>query len=471
MSESNGAVIAGPAPDDLILISVDDHLVEPPNMFDGRLAAKFAERAPRVITRDDGREMWLFEGIEIPNFGLNAVSGRPQEEYGIEPTRFDEIRRGCFDVDARIDDMNAGGVLGSMCFPSFPQFSGQIFANTEDKVLALAVLRAYNDWHVEEWCGAHPGRFIPLALLPYWDPLLMAAEVERMAARGVRAVAWSENPEKLGVPSFHSDHWDPFWRACDSNGTVICLHIGSSSQVKLPSLESRFTTMLTLQPTSVMDTAADLLWSRVPQLYPNIRFALSEGGIGWVPYLLERADYVYRNHRIWTGSDLGGRLPSDVFREHFIACFIDDAAGLRLLDLVGPDIVCIETDYPHSDSTWPESPERLAHSFRGLDPAQVEAITHGNAMRLFGFDPFAKRPRAGCTVGALRAEARDVDIGPFPARATFEPPASPLTLTDLLSRAEHPLLDKQAEIEGAGGAEVPSDSSNTEAVTSLASQH
>lgn len=433
--------------DDLTIISVDDHLVEPPDMFDDRLPRRFQPRAPRVITRDDGREMWLFEGVEIPNFGLNAVSGRPQEEYGIEPTRFDEIREGCFDVDRRIDDMNAGGVLGSMCFPSFPQFCGQIFANTEDKDLALAVLQAYNDWHVDAWCGAHPGRFIPLGLLPYWDPLLMSAEVERLADRGVRAVTWSENPEKLGVPSFHSTHWDPFWRACDARGIVICLHIGSSSQVKLPSLESPFTAMLNLQPTSVMDTAADLLWSRVPQEFPNIRFALSEGGIGWIPYLLERADYVYEHHSRWTGTDLGGRLPSQVFREHFVACFIDDAVGLRLLDLVGPDIVCLEVDYPHSDSTWPNTPERIVGDLAGLDPATVAAVTHGNAMRIFGFDPFAHRSAEHCTVGALRAEAGHVDVGPAPVRRPFEAPASPLTLLDLLSRAEHPLLDQQARDE------------------------
>jgi predicted TIM-barrel fold metal-dependent hydrolase len=435
--------------DDLILISVDDHLVEPRDMFAGRLPAQLADRAPRVIERDDGREMWLFEGVEIPNFGLNAVSGRPQEEYGIEPTRFDEIRPGCWDVDARIDDMNAGGVLGSMCFPSFPQFAGQIFANTADKDLALAVLQAYNDWHVEAWCGAHPGRFIPLVLLPYWDPELMAAEVRRMAASGVRALAWSENPEKLGVPSFHSDHWDPFWRACDEHGMVLCLHIGSSSQVKLPSVESPFTAMLTLQPTSVMDTASDLLWSRVPQLFPNIKFALSEGGIGWIPYLLERADYVYGNHSRWTGTDLGGKLPSEVFREHFVACFIEDSVGMRLLDLVGPDIVCIETDYPHSDSTWPSSPESLFKTFDGVSADDVAAITHRNAMRIFGFDPFAHRAPERCTVAALRSEATHVDVGPMAPRGPFTPPTSPLTLMDLLTKAEHPLLDEQAEREGA----------------------
>lgn len=450
MAESATGIGRGVDPQDLTIISVDDHLVEPPDMFDGRLPAAFADRAPRVIENAAGREMWLFEGVEIPNFGLNAVSGRPQEEYGIEPTRFDEIRRGCWDVDARVDDMNAGGVLASLNFPSFPQFCGQIFANTEDKALALAVLRAYNDWHLEEWVGAHPGRFIPLALLPYWDPALMADEVRRLGRRGVRAFTWSENPEKLGVPSFHSEHWDPFWRAADDLGAVICLHIGSSSQVKLPSVEAPFATMMNLQPTAVMDTAADLLWSRVVSEFPNIRFALSEGSIGWIPYLLERADYVHEHHSRWTGSDLGGRLPSEVFREHFLACFIEDAAGLRLLDLIGSDIVCLEVDYPHSDSTWPHTPERLVRTLGDLPRSVVDDITHRNAMRHFDFDPFAHRSPAEGTVGALRSLAAAVDVGPAAPRREFVAPSRPLTLLDMLNQASHPLLDDQAAEVGVG---------------------
>ena len=386
--------------------------------------------------------------MEIPNFGLNAVSGRPQEEYGIEPTRFDEIRPGCWDVDQRVADMNAGGVLGSLCFPSFPQFCGQIFANTEDKELALATLRAYNDWHVEDWAGAHPGRFIPLALLPYWDPQLMAAEVRRVAALGVRAVTFSENPSKLGQPSFHDPHWDPFWQACDDHAMVICLHIGSSSAVKLPSIDAPFVTMMTLQPTSVMDTAAELMWSRVPQLFPNLKIALSEGGIGWVAYLLERADYVHKNHAVWTGSHLGGQLPSEVFREHFLTCFLHDSSGLRNVDLIGPEIICLEVDFPHSDSTWPTTAETLAPGLGTLNDEDLANITHRNAMRHFGYDPFAHRDPRDCTVGALRRESPNVDVGPAPLRRAFVPPETPLTLTDLLMRAEHPLLDQQAESEG-----------------------
>lgn len=436
-------------PNDLILVSVDDHVVEPPDMFEGRLSAEFADRAPRVIERADGREMWLFEGVEIPNFGLNAVSGRPQEEFGIEPTRFDEIRPGCWRITDRVADMNAGGILGSLNFPSFPQFCGQIFANTEDKNLALAVLQAYNDWHIEAWAGGAPGRIIPLALLPYWDPQLMAAEVRRVADRGVRAVSFSENPDKIGVPDFHSEHWDPFWAACNEHEMAICLHIGSSSQVKLPSLNSPFTAMLTLQPTSVMDTASDLMWSRVPQRFGRIKFVLSEGGIGWIPYLLERADYVFKNHSRWTGTDLGGRLPSEVFAEHFVACFISDAWGAKALDGPLGHQTCIETDYPHSDSTWPNSPEVIAEQLEGLSPEIVEAVTHATAINVFGFDPFAYRDRALCTVSALRAEATGVDVGPAPLRQEFISPERPVSLLDLLSRAEHPLLDDQAEATGA----------------------
>ena len=156
--------------DDMILVSVDDHVVEPPDMFRNHLPQKYADLAPRVETKEDGTDVWVYEGQELPNIGLNAVAGKPAEEYGIEPTSFAEMRDGCYDIDQRVRDMDANGVLGSMCFPSFPQFCGQLFSRTEDKDVALAMLRAYNDWHIDEWCGTHPGRFIPLALPAIWDP-------------------------------------------------------------------------------------------------------------------------------------------------------------------------------------------------------------------------------------------------------------------------------------------------------------
>ena len=249
--------------EDMILVSVDDHVVEPPDMFEGHLAAKYKDLAPKVIQNASGDDVWLYEGQELPNIGLNAVAGKPPEEYGIEPTTFAEMRPGCYDIHERIRDMDANGVLGSMCFPSFPQFCGQLFSRTEDKTVALAMLQAYNDWHVDEWCGTYPGRFIPLSLPPIWDPQLMAAEIRRVARKGCRAVTFSENPEKLGWPSFHSEHWDPFFQACVDEGTVVCLHIGSSSQLTITSIEAPINVMISFQPMNIVQAAADILWSRV----------------------------------------------------------------------------------------------------------------------------------------------------------------------------------------------------------------
>ncbi len=400
--------------DDMILVSVDDHAVEPPHVFEGRLPDRYRDVAPRLVRKDDGTDVWLYEGREIPNIGLNAVAGRPPEEYGMEPTSFDEIREGCYDIHARVRDMDANGVLGSMCFSSVPNLCGQLFARSKDKDAALAIVRAYNDWHVDDWCSTYPGRFIPLALPPLWDPHAMADEVHRMAAKGCHAVSFSENPAKLRLPSFHHDHWDPFWAACCDEGTIVCLHIGSSSQLVITADDAPIDVLISLQPVNIVQAAADLLWSPVLRKFPKLRVSLSEGGIGWIPYFHERVDWIYTRHHAWTGQDFGGRLPSEVFRERIVTCFIDDPAGLEQRHRVGVETICWESDYPHSDSTWPTSPEYVMKSFEaaGVPDDEIDAITHGNAMRHFRFDPFAHRPRQECTVRALRARAADVDITP-----------------------------------------------------------
>jgi predicted TIM-barrel fold metal-dependent hydrolase len=406
--------------DDLILISVDDHLVEPPDMFEGRLPARFQDRAPRVVHQDDGSDVWTFNGAVIPNIGLNAVAGRPREEYGIEPTAFDEMRPGCYDIHERIKDMNAGGVLGSMCFPSFPAFSGRLFAAAEDKELALAVVQAYNDWHIDDWCGAYPGRFIPMALPVLWDAELAADEVRRVAAKGCHSMTFTENPAALGYPSFHHPSWDPLWRAVCDEGVVVSVHLGSSGQLAITAPDAPIDVMITLQPMNICQAAADLLWSRVLKEFPDIRIALSEGGTGWIPYFLDRLDRTYEMHHLWTGQDFGGRLPSEVFRQHFLTCFISDPVGVQLRDMIGIDNISWECDYPHSDSSWPVAPEELATVTAGVSEADINKITHENAMRWYSFDPFAYRKPEQSTVGALRAEAaghsvetRSLDKGRF----------------------------------------------------------
>jgi len=396
--------------DDLILVSVDDHVVEPRHLFEGRMPAKYQDRAPRIVEKDDGTEAWVWEGMEAGYIGLNAVSGRPKDEYGTEPTRYDEMRPGCYDIHERVRDMDVAGVLASMNFPSFPQFCGQFFLQAEDKELALATVRAYNDWHVDEWCATYPGRMMPLALSPFWDPQLMADEVRRMAAKGCHAVAFSENPAALGLPSFHSDAWDPFWQTCSDEGTVVCLHIGSSSKVPMTALDAPFDVLITLTPLNTVMCAGDLLFSPVLRKFPELVVALSEGGIGWIPYFLERVDRVYDNHHEWTHQDFGGKLPSELFRERIVTCFIHDTFGVESRKHLNLDLLTWECDYPHSDSSWPTAPESIAEYGDDLTEREVTKITHENALRIFSFDPFTHIPREEATVGALRARAADVDL-------------------------------------------------------------
>ncbi|MCY3634904.1 MAG: amidohydrolase family protein [bacterium] len=399
------------APEELTLISVDDHIIEPPDLFDAHLPERFKAEAPRIVRRDDGADVWRFGDVEVPNVALNAVAGRPKEEYGVEPQSLDEIRPGCFVVDERIKDMNACGVLASMNFPSFPGFAARLFA-VEDEEFGLALVRAYNDWHIEEWCGAHPGRFIPMALPVIWDAEKCADEVRRVADKGCHSLSFTENPAALGYPSFHDSYWDPLWTAVCDTDTVLSIHLGSSGQLSFPAPDSPPDVMITLQPMNIQAAAADLLWSRVLKEFPDIRIALSEGSTGWVPYFLERVDRTYDMHHRWTGQDFGNRMPSDVFREHFLTCFISDHTGVYLRNQIGIDNISWECDYPHSDSAWPGAPEELAQLMTeaGVTEAEAAKITHENAMRWYSFDPFTHVPREEATVGALRAAAANHDV-------------------------------------------------------------
>jgi len=398
--------------EDMILVSVDDHLVEPPHLFEGRVPQQYVDRAPKVIRTDKGDDVWTYNDAIIPNIGLNAVAGRPKEEYGIEPTSYEEMRPGCFDLAERVKDMNAGGILGSMCFPSFPSFSGRVFGGSDDKGLALAVLQAYNDWHIEEWCGGAPGRFIPMAITPLWDADLCAAEVRRVAAKGCHSITFTENPAALGFPSFHEGFWDPLWEVCSELDVVVSIHLGSSGQLVVPAGNAPVDVMITLQPMNICQAAADLLWSNIPRSFPDLKIALTEGGIGWIPYFLERCDRTYEYHHLWTGQNFGDGLPSDVFMRQFLTCFINDPVGVELRHKIGVDNICWEMDYPHSDASWPVPGEDLLQqcAAAGVTDEEIEKIAWRNAMRWYSWDPFQHRSKESSTVSALRAEVPGHDV-------------------------------------------------------------
>ena len=370
-------------PDDVQIVSVDDHVIEHPRVWTDRMPSKHRDACPQVVELEGGAEGWRFEGRIIPTIGLNAVAGKDPKDFGLDPVSFEDMLPGCYDVGARVADMDLDGVHAQLCFPSFPGFAGGTFFAAKDKELAFECLKAWNDFILDEWCAFAPDRFIPMMMVPFWDVEATVAEVHRTAAKGARAITFSEAPHRLGLPSFHSDHWDPFFAAVQEAEMPLCLHFGSGGAPDVAA-DANFAVAIALFGMNSQATTIDLLLSRVFHEFPGLKVALSEGGIGWIPYVVERVDYTWERHRWYTGIDPDVR-PSDLFRDHVFGCFIADDAGIEERHLIGIDNIMFEGDYPHSDSNFPVSRKTLAEKLRDVPDDEARAIAEGNARRVFHF--------------------------------------------------------------------------------------
>ncbi len=389
------------------IISVDDHVVEPPHLWQTWLPAKFRDKGPKVERRGIGEmrhvgggsyqqtfdpdgpqgDCWVYEDLVYINKRHVAAVGFDRDDMEAVPITYDEMRPGCYDPKARLADMDLNWTEASLSFPTFPRFCGQTFLEAKDRELALACVTAYNDWMVEEWCADSGGRLIPLTIVPLWDPALAAAEVRRNADRGCHAVCFSEIPHHLGLPSIHTPHWDPFLTACEETTTTVCMHIGSSSKMPATSPDAPVAVTATLSFGNSMASLSDWLFSGVFVRYPNLKVAYSEGQIGWLPYILERADDVWVDHRAWGGvKDIVPEPPSSYYYKHVFGCFFKDRHGLESLDRIGVDNVTFETDYPHTDSTWPDTKAIATKMVAGLPDDVVYKIMRGNAIRMLSLD-------------------------------------------------------------------------------------
>ncbi|MCB0996940.1 MAG: amidohydrolase, partial [Acidimicrobiales bacterium] len=361
-------------PDIPRIVSVDDHVIEPHDVWQDRLPRHLRDRGPRLVRervsldytggvysfrRDDPDgewcDVWLYDDLAYPTSRLMAAAGFDRSEVTNRAVTYDDMRKGCWDQAARLADMDANHVEASLCFPTFPRFCGQHFLEYGDRELGLACVRAYNDWMIEEWCGGDgAGRLVPLTLVPLWDAHAAADEVRRCAAAGSHAVTFSENPTKLDLPSIHSGHWEPFLGACADTETVINMHIGSSSSMPSTSADAPAAVASALTAQNAQGSLADWLFAGVFVRHPDLRIAYSEGQIGWMPYLLERMDTVWRENSAWGGVNLPNP-PSSYVPGHVYGCIFDDPHGLACRDIIGMDLILFETDYPHADSTWPDS--------------------------------------------------------------------------------------------------------------------
>ena len=389
------------------LISVDDHIMEPRDLWERELPASMRERGPRVERRrakidfsggavhvdydaPDGTwcDTWLFDDLVLPVALVYGAVGQPDVDL-ITPAVYEDFRPGTYIQADRLRDMDQNHVEASICYPNtFPRFAGQGFSERNDKKLALAALEIYNNWMIEEWCGGEArGRLIPLTLVPLWDPELAAAEVRRCAAKGSYAIAFTENPAKLGHPSLHSGAWDPLWEACTESDTVVTMHIGSSSSMPTTSDDAPLAVSMSLNSQNAQGSVCDWVFSRTLERFPTIKLAYAESQIGWMPFLLERMDGVW--HENVGGIDLP-EPPSTYVRGRVFGCIFDDAHGLKSRDEIGLEQIVFESDYPHANGTWPNT-RAVAHRLcadAGMDAAESAQLVRGNAIACYGLQRF-----------------------------------------------------------------------------------
>ncbi len=407
--------------------------MEPKDLWQSQLPASLKDQGPRVVqekvrlhfegghygfTRNDpdGQlcDLWLFEDASVPTGLLHGPAGLPREQQRNIATTYEQLRPGTYDQAARLADMDQNHVQAALNYPNtFPRFCGQGFLERTDKKLALAALQIYNDWIIDDWgAGAGKGRLIPLTLLPLWDVDLCAAEVHRCAAKGANAVAFSENPHKLGLPSMYSGAWDPLWQACEETETTVSMHIGSSSSMPATSPDAPLATSMSLYAQNAEGSLVDWVFSGTLQRFKKIKIVYAESQVGWMPFQIERMDSVYKEGRGGVGPNFNNDidddasnnddtnlnvnlninnklpsdpLPSDIVAGRVFGCIFDDLVGLKQRHDVGIDQILFETDYPHSDGTFPHS-RQVAHEMFtavGMNAADCYKVLRGNAITAY----------------------------------------------------------------------------------------
>ena len=385
--ESDELFLPEPEPREVkfTVISVDDHLVEPRHMFEGRLPRHLQDQAPRIVETPDGHEVWEFEGNRHYQAGMNAIVGRRRDGVVLEPLRFEHMRPGCYDVHARIADMDINGVWSSVNFPSMiTGFCGRVLSQAQNRDVGLAATKAWNDWFFEEWYSEYPNRLVPMGITFLTDPDAGANEIRRNAERGFTSVSLPERPQRIGLPSLYSGYWDPIVAACAETDTVISLHVGSSGNYEAPedAAGRRAQLTSTLFGQLALAACAEWLWSGYPVSHPTLKIAMSEGGIGWVAMLVERLESIC-DRSGYGLQGMEGQRPADVLRRNFWFCTIEDVAGMETRDTIGVENICVEVDYPHGDSTWPDTQTVIEQRWGHLPKSELRMICSQNAASLY----------------------------------------------------------------------------------------
>jgi predicted TIM-barrel fold metal-dependent hydrolase len=368
-----------------LILSSDSHVFEPPDLWARRIDAAFRDRAPRMVRIDGADEIVVEADQVLSGIGLISNAGARFEapETISGHGRFEDVPRGGYDPEQHLADMRLDGVAGEVLYPS----QGLFYFRVSDSALQAAIFRAYNDW-LAEFCHTDPARLKGIAMISMDDVHAAIRELERTKRLGLAGAMITEYP--LDDRRYDQPEYEPFWAAAESLGMPLSLHTATRRQGKIRGAGAK-----TLRDASSRATKAfypalsmcDMIFSGVFERYPRLTLAIVEFELSWAPHLLDTMDYTYRERHeeaIYRFQD--GMRPSDVFHRNVMLSFQEDAVGIRLRDLIGVDNIMWGSDYPHSESTFPQSRKILAEILAGVPEGEQARIVGANTARVYGFD-------------------------------------------------------------------------------------
>jgi predicted TIM-barrel fold metal-dependent hydrolase len=379
------------------VIDVDTHITEPGDLWTSRLPRKHLERAPRLVRNPENQwDVWHVgeEYTPIVPVGFTAVAGWP-EPFPAAPRNMEEVPKASFDARARLEYMDSLGIWAMALYPNVGGFGSQAFLKLGDPELMLACVRAYNDFLLD-WIAPDPRRFIPICATPFWDVEATVAEIERCAKLGHKGVLFTGEPQSHAQPILGDPHWNPVWEAAQAADLPVSFHIGTGSfdgefsperikHLGIGSTNAATAVRLFLDNGKQL---ADLLFSGILPRYPQLRFVSVESGIGFIPFVLEAADYAFDYSRVWEQRPEFKQRPSEYFARQVYSCFwFEQHAPQRLLDLIGEDNVLFETDYPHPVCLYGNVREKIEAGLRDAKPTVRRKLLFENAARLYKVGP------------------------------------------------------------------------------------
>jgi predicted TIM-barrel fold metal-dependent hydrolase len=368
-----------------LVLSSDSHVFEPPDLWQTRIDRVFRDRAPR-IERIDGADQIVVEADQIlSGIGLISNAGARFDSPETISTRgrFEDVHRGGYDPAQHLTDMALDGVAGEVLYPS----QGLFYFKVADTKLMSAIFRAYNDW-LAEFCRTDPARLKGIAMINLDDVEDGLRELERAARLGLAGAMITEYP--LEDRRYDQPEYEKFWAAAAALDLPLSLHTATRRRGKIRGVGDK-----TLRDASSRATKAfypalslcDLIFSGVFERHPRLSLAIVEFELAWAPHVLSTMDYTYRErHGEAFYRFKNGMLPSDFFRRNVVLSFQEDAIGIRLRDAIGVDNMMWGSDYPHSESTFPQSRKILTEILEGVPDDEQAKIAAGNTARVYDFD-------------------------------------------------------------------------------------